>query len=592
MKKLSAFLICLLLIGCGSKNKEDNKQSKEVKTIENIAMEKNGDYDPIANPDAVKGGTYTTWGSSFPKSLNMWLDYNSFSKAVTDLQFEGLVNLHTKENEPVGILAQSWTISDDKKTFTFKIHDQAKWSDGKSITAEDIQFYYDVMMNTKNLTSLFRVSLKRLNRPEVIDEKTIRLTAKENHWSNFWTAAGMTALPKHIWNDVNFNKQNFDFPVISGPYKLKEVKKNRYIILERRNDWWGLVKKYNQYKFNFKNIKYKSMEDKTKALEATKRGSFHAYAVHTYTTWMKPTDFDDVKKGWVIKQRVFNNEPKGFQGLAINLRKEKFQDVRVRKALCHLFNRELINEKLMFNQYYLLNSFYPDLYPNNMNPDVPLLAFNPDKARALLKEAGWLVDSDGVIRKDGKAFEIIFSSRSVDHRHLNIYLEDLKKVGIKASIEQLSLSTYRKRMDNHNFDITWLAWSSVRLRDPEHEWHSSTADQISTNNITGVKDPIIDSLIEAQKTEMSLDKRNEILKQIDRRLYDIIPYALMWHPFYSRLLYWNKFGTPKYVLDKYNSDDIIPTYWWFDPVKAKRLQDAMNNNKNLPQVISDVYYKE
>lgn len=592
MQRIALYLTVLfLLISCGKKD-EKKDQVQAAKETSSIEVEKDGELDPIANPEAVKGGTFTTWGGSFPKSLNMWLDYNSFSKEVTGLLFELLVTLHSIKNEPIGILAESWTVSEDKKTFTFKIHSDAKWSDGKPITAEDIQFYYDVMMNPKNLTSLFRVSLKRLNRPEVIDERTIRVTSKETHWSNFWTAAELFALPKHIWKDVDFNKQNFEFSVVSGPYILHEVKKNRYITLKRRNDWWGLSKKYNQYKYNFDYTKFKFMEDRTKALEAFKTGIFDAYALYTSSIWVKQTDFDGVKKGWVVKQRIYNKEPKGFQGLTLNLRRPIFQDVRVREALCHLFNRELMNEKLMYNQYFLCNSYFPDLYPGNHNPDVPLRKYNPEKARALLKDAGWRVSSNGFLRKGGKLFKITFISDWVDHRHLNIYIEDLKKVGIKASIEQLSRSTFRKRIDNHDFDMMWVNWGAVRLRDPEPEWHSSTANQIATNNLPGVEDAIIDSLIEGQRTEMSLDKRNDILKEIDKRLNEIIPYVMMWQADHNRLLYWNRFGTPKYVLDKFNREDIIPTYWWIESEKDKQLKNAMKNNLSLEPKIGDIHYKE
>ncbi|MBN1254876.1 MAG: ABC transporter substrate-binding protein [Deltaproteobacteria bacterium] len=584
-------LLCLLCAGCTDKG-EEKADTASLEETAIVAIEERGEFDPIANPKAVKGGTYTTWGSSFPKSLNVFLDSNSFSAEVTGMFFEPLVSLHTTKNEPVGILAESWTVSPDKKTFTFKIHPVARWSDGKPVTAEDVQFYYDVMMNPKNMTSIYRVSLKRFDRPKIIDTQTIEISAKEIHWKNFWDACGMVALPKHVWKDVDFNKQNFAFPVVSGPYSLKEVKKNRYIVLERRPDWWGRIKRYNQYKYNFDYIKYKFMEDRNKALEAFKKGEFDAYAIYTSSIWAKKTDFEQVKKGWVVKQRVYNREPKGFQGFAINLRRPLFQDVRVREALCHLLNRESMNEKLMFNEYFLLNSYYPDLFPDNVNPAVPFRTYNPEKARALLHDAGWRVGSDGFLQKDGKTFEISFLTYSVDHRHLNIYLEDMKKVGIKARIEQLSMSSVRKRLDNHEFDLYWINWGASRLRDPESLWHSSTADQIATNNISGVKDSKVDQLTDAQKTEMSLDRRNDILKKIDKRLNEIIPYVFLWQADHNRILYWNRFGTPAYVFDKFSREDSIIAYWWIDPNKDRALKEAIKNNTPLPQEPEVVRYRD
>ncbi|MBN1848810.1 MAG: ABC transporter substrate-binding protein [Deltaproteobacteria bacterium] len=594
MKIIVYLFLALFIFGCGEKvEKEVNAEtSKGTAATESIILESEGEFDPIANPKAVFGGTYTTWGSSFPKSLNMFLDSNSFSAEVTGMFFESLVGLHSTRNDPIGILAKDWSISDDKKTYTFEIHSEAEWSDGRPVTAEDVQFYYDVIMNPKNMTSIFRVDLKRFERPRIIDSKTIEIVAKEVHWSNFWSASGMVAFPKHVWRDVDFNKQNFEFPVVSGPYRLKEVKKNRYILLERRADWWGRIKKYNQYKYNFDFIRYKFMEDRNKALEAFKKGDFDAYAIYTSSIWAKQTDFDQVQKGWVVKQRIYNKEPKGFQGFAINLRRLKFQDVRVREALCCLMNRALMNEKLMFNEYFLLNSYYPDLFPENVNPDVPFRKYDPEKARSLLYEAGWRVGSDGVLEKDGMNLEISLLTYSVDQRHYNIYLEDLKKVGIKAGIEQLSLSSVRKKIDNHDFDLFWINWGASRLRDPEASWHSSTADQIATNNISGVKDSIIDDLIEQQKTEMSLDKRNEILRKIDKRLNEIVPYVFLWQADHHRILYWKRFGTPQYVFDKFSREESIPAYWWIDSDKDRSLRDAMKNNASLPLEPERVVYSE
>ncbi len=606
MKKtiIILFIVIILLIvifisRCGNKPAEKSAAKKKsvqenhstVQTEKKI-IDRDPDWDPIADPRAVKGGSYTTWGGPAPKSLNYWLATTTFNSQIAGLLFDGLVSLHSTRNEEVGGLADRWEISDDKKTFTFHIKERAVWSDGKPVTSEDIQFYYDVIMDPANLTSPFRVSMKRFDRPEVLDSKTIRMTAKESHWNNFWTAAGMTAFPKHVWEDVDFNKQNFEFPVVSGPYRIKEVKKNRYVALERRKDWWAKDEKYNLFKYNFDEIKYRFTEDRIKALELFKKEQFDAYAIYTSSIWMKQTNFDQVKKNWVIRQKIYNMEPKGFQGIAMNLRREKFQDVRLRRALCFLINLRLMNKKLMYDQYFLLNSYYPDLYPDNINPEIPVQEYNPDKARALLDEAGWKVGDDGLLRKDGEKLKITFMTFSADLRHLTVYMEDLKKVGIDAGIERLDAPTVFKRLDTFDFDMYWSAWGASRLRDPESLWSSETAGHKGTNNYPGVEDKIIDRLIEQQKTEMSLDKRNEILKKIDTRLNEIVPYVLLWQAAYTRLLYWNKFGTPDTVLDKYNREDSAIVYCWHDKDKDKALREAQRSNTVLPAYEAEIHYKE
>ncbi len=380
--------------------------------------------------------------------------------------------------------------------------------------------------------------------------------------------------------------------MVSGPYAIEEIKKERYVSLRRRSDWWGRAKRYNQHKYNFEHIKYRFMEDRNKALEAFQKGEFDVYPVYTASIWAEQTDFDQIHKGWVSKHRIYNREPIGFQGFAVNLRRPIFQDVRVRQALCYLLNRELMNDKLMFREYFLLNSYYPDLYPNNRNPDAPFFEYNPEKARQLLADAGWKSGPDGVLVKDGQRFEISFPTAMTDLRHYNVFVEDLKKVGISPRIEQLSQSTISKRIDDHDFDLYWSAFGADRLRDPEAMWDSSQADPVASINFPGVKDATIDGLIEAQKTEMDLGKRNDLLRKLDKRLGEIVPYVLMWQIDHTRLLNWNKFGTPKYILDKFDREDCIITYWYVDPVKEKALEDAKSSGQSLPVDTGDVKYQE
>lgn len=592
MKKISLLVLLAFFAAC---NKKDGSQSKPEAqaAAAPVTLEAGGETDPDANPEAVVGGTLNMWGGPGPKTLNAMLDYNFFTKELFGLMFDGLAGLHPTENRPVGVVAESWTISEDGMTYTFKINPLAKWSDGKPITAEDVQYYYDVIMNPKNLTSLFRVGLDRFSRPVIVDSLTVSITAKEKHWMNFWEASGLTPLPKHVMEGKDFNEMNWDFPVVSGAYALEEVKKERSLMVKRRADYWGWGKKINQHKYNFAHIRWKFMEDPLKVLEAFKKGDIDVYPVSRAAIWANQTEFEQVKKGWVAKQMIYNKHPVSFRGFVFNLRRPAMQDIRLRQALAHLANRKQMNEKLLFNLNLLINSYFSDLYPGNKNPDRPLIPYDPAKARQLLAEAGYKPGADGVLAKDGKKLEITISLHSaVDLRPINVYLEDLKAVGISAKIDQMSWSTWLKRMDTYEFDMGWAAWGASRLRDPESMWHGRTADQPSSNNVAGVKDKAVDSLIELQKTEMDLDKRNAIMKQIDERLVDIMPYVLMWDQDSKWILYWNKFGTARKVYSKYDDEDCITAYWFVDPAKDKALQEAMKSGKELPRPPLEVRYEE
>jgi len=585
---VASVFMSLMLVGC--KPSETTKGDKLVcpdhADVSKDTLE--GEFDPIAAPTAIPCGSVNLWGGPMPNSLNMWEDVNSFSAEVMGLMFESLVNLHSTEDRPVGQLADHWETSADGRTYTFHLNPKARWSDGQRITAEDVQFYYDVIMDPKNLTPVFRVGLSRFSRPVLIDSMTLSVTAKEVHWQNFWEAAGLMAFPKHVWKDSTFDKIRFEFPVVSGPYRIKAMVKDQSLELERRTDWWGRSKAWNYGKYNFQSIRYRFMEDQVKGLEAMKKHDFDAYPIYSAAIWMKQTQFDAVSKNWVVRQRVFNKEPIGFQGFAINMREPKFQDIRVRKALALLLNRQLMSEKYMYNQYFLLNSYAPDLYPNNVNPVAPNFAYQPDTARALLAAAGYQANGKGMLERQGLPLTITFLTQSTDLRHLTKYVEDLRAVGVDAKIEQMAWSSLRKRLDDFSFDMYWVAWGAGRLRNPEPEWSSATAKEKGSNNLPGLQDAVVDSLIKAQKTEMDLGKRNELMRTLDTRLTSLVPYVLLWQADHHRILYWNRFGHPASVFDKYGREEAILAYWWVDPAKDAALIQAEKAGQSLPAEQADV----
>ncbi|MFA6835583.1 MAG: extracellular solute-binding protein [Fibrobacteraceae bacterium] len=584
--------VFLLLCSC---NSGDNEYKQDASCLDQspYPSDASGEFDPIADTNAVVCGQIRLWGSAMPKSFNMWEDYNSFSAGLMSLMFEPLVSLHSTEDRPIGVLAESWEIGSDSLTFTFHIDPRAKWSDGRHITAEDVQFYYDVIMDPKNLTPIFKVGLSRFDRPEILDSLTLKVHAKTIHWGNFWEAAGLTAFPKHIWKDKNFNDVRYNFPVVEGPYKISEFREDRYVELSRNAAWWGFHKNWNRGKFNFAKIRYRFMDDQTKALEAFKKGDLYAYPIYTSPIWMKQTDFEAVKMGWVLRHRIFNKEPVGFQGMALNLRLDKFKDVRIRRALSLLIDRDLMNKKYMYDQYFLLNSYYPDLWPDHKNPTAEMFGYFPDSARKLLAEAGYVPGDKGMLQKNGKPLSVTFITASEDMRHLTLYQESLKKVGIDAKIDQMSQSTLRKRLDDADFDIYWINWGSSRLNDPEASWAGYTAKDKGTNNITGLQDSVVDSLIELQKTEFDLVKRNEILRALDNRLVKLVPYVLLWQCDFHRIIYWDRFGMPKFIYDKFGrEDESIPVYWWFDNAKSVSLEGAIKNREKRSNFPMDVRYDD
>jgi microcin C transport system substrate-binding protein len=263
-------------------------------------------------------------------------------------------------------------------------------------------------MDKKNNTAVFRIGMSRFQEPVVIDSKTIEFTANSIHWNNFdEIASGIFILPKHIMEGKDFNKINDEFPVTSGPYRLAEAKPGRYVKMVRRGDYWQRAYPFNKGRYNFDEVYFKVYTEEAIGLQAMIKGDMDIYPVYKAATWVKEATGEKFDKNWIVRQRIYNQKPIGFQGWAMNIRRDVFKDVRVRKAIAHLVDRKTMIEKLAYNEYEATNSYYPDYYLGEEKKNNPneIIEFDPDKARELLKEAGWIANSKGILEKDGKDVE-------------------------------------------------------------------------------------------------------------------------------------------------------------------------------------------
>ncbi|MBW7909272.1 MAG: ABC transporter substrate-binding protein [Kiritimatiellae bacterium] len=549
---------------------------------------------PFASKYAEAGGELVVNGGPYPRSLNYLLDSSVSSADVFGSLFDTLLGMNplTFEFEP-GI-AERWSVSDDKRVITVWLDPKATWSDGQPIVADDVLWTWQTILDPKNLTGPHKVDLERFEVPEVLGERQIRFVAKEAHWKNLLTVAGLNILPKHAMASLDFNKINFEFPVVSGPYRLAELKEGRFSRLERRSDWWQRGYPRNEGLNNFDSIRFMYFQERDNAFDAFKKGTVDFFAVYTAHQWATQTSGDRFDRNWIVKQKVQNYNPVGFQGFAMNMRRAPFDDVRVRKALALLLNREKMNHTLMYDQYFLHRSYFEDLYsPEHPCPN-PTVPFDKEAARALLAEAGWKANpATGLLEKDGKPFRFTFLTRdATTDRFLVIYKEDMKDVGIEMDLVQKDWSAWMKDMDEFNFDMTWAAWGGSIWRDPEYQWSSRQADQVAGQNITGFKNERVDELIAQQRTEFNLERRNEIMREIDGILMKEFPYILLWNINYTRLLYWNKFGMPVTVLGKYGDERAAYGLWWYDADSADDLSGAMSEGRPLPRRPAAVDFDE
>ena len=542
--------------------------------------------DPIASEDAVAGGTIVYAAAAAPKSLNPYLDNNTFSYQVFGALYETLLSSDPITGDNAPGLARKWDISEDKKEFTFYLNPFAKWSDGQPVTARDVLWTFNTIMSPTNQTGAIKVALQTFvaTPPEIIDKLTIKFTADEVHWRNLNAVGGFEIMPEHIFANRDFNKINTDFPVVSGPYKIVEVKEGVSLTLERRGDWWGRSLASSRGLYNFKRVVYRFFAEQDNAYDAFLAGEVDVFPVYRAAIWVNRTSGRKFENNWIVKRRIVNHHPTGFQGFAMNLRRAPFNDIRVRTALAKLLDRKRMNETLMFNQYFLQRSYYENLYDVSNECHNVVMDFDPAGATNLLESAGWFIDRSTGIRTNGEArLSFTFLTRDeTSDKFLALYGEDLKKAGVEMKIERKDWAAWTRDMDDFNFDMTWAAWGGGINIDPEGMWASAEADRQGGVNITGFKDGMVDKLIESQRSIFNLEERNEICRRIDGILTEKVPYILLWNVNSIRLLYWDKFGTPPTVLSKFGDERSLLAYWWFDEDSAADLEDAMADGDILP----------
>jgi len=538
---------------------------------------------PLASSFAVPGGSVNIYAHQYPQSFNYYLDNNVLSGELFGNMFESLLGIDGMTAEYVPGLAERWTISDDKRTITFTLDERARWSDGTPVTAHDVVFTFNTVLAPENLTGPHKVGLDNFETPVALDDRTVKFVAKEVHWRNLGTAGGLLILPKHAMEGKDFNRILFSFPVVSGPYRIGEVNEGRFVTMERREDWWARELPRNQHTANFQTLVYRFFADAENAYESFRRGLLDVFPVYVARIWVNESSGERFDRNWIVKQKVYNYNPIGFQGFAMNMRRPPFDDLRVRRALAHLLNREKMNSTIMYDQYFLQRSYYEDLYSEEQPCPNELIAYDKERARALLAEAGWKANpSTGLLEKDGKPFVLRFLTRdpSTD-KFLAIYGEDLRDVGITLEIVKKDWAAWTKDMDTYDYDMTWAAWGAGLFKDPESMWHSREADRPSGNNITGFRHAEVDALIEKQREVFDVQARNDILRRIDEIVAAEVPYVLLWNINYTRLLYWNKFGMPDQVLSKYGDERSAFGLWWYDEDAAAELDEAMKEGRDL-----------
>jgi peptide/nickel transport system substrate-binding protein len=475
----------------------------------------NGDS---AKTDAspTRGGTLFRHLESDCKTLN-WVLYTTVYENYV-LRYINDYLLDYDENlEIIPVLAKQFDVSDDHLRITVRLRDNLRWHDGHPITSQDIKFTLDKILDPAVPAVNKRSWFSKLERLEVIDDQTVAFVWKEPYAPSLHALTQFAPIPKHIYGKGDFltNPANRN-PVGSGAFKFEEWRTSQMISLARNDDYYRDTAYLDR-------IVFKVIPDRSVALNALKAGELDEMRLRQLQ-WELLTD-DKAFQSKFDKHHYYVPQ---YNYLSWNCRSIWFKDKRVRKAMTLLFDRKTVNAKLYSGYARLVSGpFYVNswAYDKSIEP----LPFDPEEARRLLDEAGWIdSNNDGVREKDGVefAFEFLISTSRIGKQFAELLQEQCAKAGVKVNIRQLEGATYFDKVFKGEYDAAALAWRLENDPDMFDTFHSSQVPPEGLNHAF-YKNSRVDSLLEIGRVEFDQEKRMLVYHQVHRLIHEDQPYTFV-----------------------------------------------------------------
>lgn len=554
------------------------------------------------NPDAPKAGKMSTIGGLSFDSFNPFILTGDPEAGVGGLTFDTL--LTSADDEPdsaYGLVAKSVELADDKMSVTFFMRPEAKFSDGSALTAEDVVFSFDIL-KTKGHPR-YRIALRDVVKAEALDKYTVRYTFKGQLVRDLpLLVSGLPILSKAYYTTHDFTKPSQEAPLGSGPYKLVDFKPNTYATYALRPDYWAKDLPVNRGRNNFKELELRYYNDRTSGLLAFTAGEYAFREEFTSKTWATEYNFPAIKDGRVIRESLPDHNPSGTQGWFVNTRRAKFKDKRLRRALDYAFDFEWSNKHLFYGLYTRTQSYFENSpmkatgkpgsdelkllepFRSKLPKEVFGEVYTPPvsdasgrdrkllrEAHRLLTEAGYTMKDGQRVDKDGKVLELKFLRAEEGFDRIILpFVNNLKALGIKARIEPVDAAQYERRLKSFDFDI--IIQRYVMSKTPGVEllsyFSSRVADTSGSRNLAGIKNPVVDALIDKVMGAQTRDDLDAAVKSIDRVLRAENYWVPQWYKASHNIAYWNKFSRPK-IAPKY-ATGVLDT-WWYDEAKAAKL---------------------
>ena len=570
-----------------------------------IAMHGDLKYGPgfthfdYVNPDAPKGGELRLYALGTFDSFNPFIIKGNPDDGSGRIYDTLLTSSADEPFSEYGLLAESVETPPDRSWVIFRLRKEARWHDGQPVTADDVLWSYEALRSKGQ--PFYRAYYANVDKAEKLDERTVKFTFKPGENRELPLIMGqLTVLPKHYWASREFDATTLDPPLGSGPYRIGTFEAGRWSSYERVPDYWGKDLAVNRGRHNFDRVRYDYYQNMTVAQEALKAGAYDLRVEASSKDWATAYDAPAVRDGRLVKGEFPHARPAGMQGYAFNMRRPLFQDRRVRQAIGYALDFEWANRALFYGQYTRSRSYFgnselaangipqgaelavleplrdklpPEVFAQEYQPPVTdgsgNMRENLRQAYDLLKAAGWTVDpkTKKLVNAQGQPFE--FEILLIDPAYERITLpfaKNLERLGVTARVRTVDTAQYKKRVDDFDFDMVIWAWPQTLSPGNEQRsyWSSAYADQPGNPNVVGLKDPVIDALVE--QVIAAPDRANLVARvhALDRALqwgFYVVP---NWYIGYDRIAYWDKFGRPEVI----PAQGVQLDAWWYDPAKA------------------------
>jgi len=561
------------------------------------------------NPAAPKGGVVRQIAVGTFDNFNMVVAGVKGSLGAHGEIYETLTASSLDEvSTQYGLLAEAMSHPDDFSSVTYRLRAQAKWHDGRPVTPEDVIFSLNAL---KTYHPFYSAYYRHVTKVEKSGERDVVFTFDAPGNRELPQIIGqLTVLPKHWWEGTDGQGRKRDIsattlepPLSCGPYRIKSFVPGRSIVLERVKDYWGNDLNVNIGRNNFDELRYEYFRDSTVALEAFKGDQVDWRTENSAKNWATAYDFPAVADKRVVLEEFPNRSSGIMQAFAMNIRRDKFKDPRVRRALNYAFDFEEMNKQIFFGQYTRIASYFEGTelaarglpqgreleILESVRGQVPAEVFtteyknpvggSPENVRnnlregmRLLKEAGYEVKDRKLVGPNGAPLEIELLSYDPSFERVMLFFKpSLERLGIAVSVRSIDATQYENRLRSWDFDIIVSSWGeSLSPGNEQREfWGSQAASRPGSRNLVGIANPAIDKLIDRVIFATDRDDLVAATKALDR--------VLLWHHFVVpqwtygkiRTARWDRLGRPD-PMPKYGMA-AFPDIWWFDQARADKI---------------------